>query len=143
MVQASDQILLTYKDSVTIRQADINTLNDGCWLNDAVISLYLDYLVDDNLANFPLADKALALEPAAAKLMTLTNDDEDLIDMLGPLRLEEKYLILCPLNDAQSSSGGGSHWAMLFVVRHDLDDPGSVSAYLMDSSAGSPMLGIA
>ena len=31
---------------MTIRQADIDTLREGAWLNDSVISLYLDYLVE-------------------------------------------------------------------------------------------------
>ena len=73
--------------------------------------------------------------------MILYTDEEDLRDMLGPLRLEEKLVVLCPLNDAQSSSGGGSHWAMLIVARETLKSP--LAAFLLDSGSGSPMTGVA
>ena len=47
MVQRNaDAILLTYKDSVTLRQADIDTVREGYWLNDAIMDLALDYVVD-------------------------------------------------------------------------------------------------
>ena len=54
MVQGPSDILLTYKDQVTIRQSDLDTLRDGYWLNDAVISLYLDYMVDQKTLNTSL-----------------------------------------------------------------------------------------
>ena len=116
---AADAILLTYKDSVTIRQADLDTLRDGYWLNDAVMSLYLDYMVDQKTPDTGLpAGSVHALDSVAANGMLLCgDDDEDLVDMFGPLRLEEKQVVICPLNDASNAYGGGTHWAMLFVVR--------------------------
>ena len=62
-------------------------------------------------------------------------DEEDMVDIYGPLNLHEKLAVFCPLNDAQSVSGGGSHWAMLVLLRTTLDD--ELSAYLLDSGSGS------
>ena len=37
------KVLLTYYSS-TIRQKDIDFLNDGVWLNDQIINFYMEYL---------------------------------------------------------------------------------------------------
>ena len=62
--------------------------------------------------------------------------------MFGPLHLDQKLVVLCPLNDAQGSRGGGSHWAMLVLVRNSLTDTTPIG-YLLDSSSGSPMTQVA
>ena len=43
-------------------------------------------------------------DAAAAKYMDFC-DDEDLLEMYGPLNLAEKLVVFVPLNDASSTSG--------------------------------------
>ena len=142
MVRAAAQsdILLTYKDSVTIRQADLDTLREGYWLNDAVMSLYLDYLVDELTKNTAFQGKVHALDSVAANGMQFCDDEEDLVDMFGPLRLEECLAVLCPLNDSRTITGSGSHWAMLFIIRESLTSP--LNCFVFDSAGGN-MLSVA
>ena len=73
-------------------------------------------------------------DASAAKYMEFC-DEEDMVDMYGPLNLHDKLAVFCPLNDAQSVSGGGSHWAMLVLIRTALD--GELSAFLLDSGSGN------
>ena len=47
----------------------MDTLRDGYWLNDAVISLYLDYMVDQKTISTGLFGKVHALDPVAANGM--------------------------------------------------------------------------
>ena len=129
---SQSDILLTYKDSVTIRQADLDTLREGYWLNDAVMSLYLDYLVDELTKNTVFAGKVHALDSVAANGMQFCDDEEDLVDMFGPLRLEECLAVVCPLNDSRTITGGGSHWAMLFIIRESLTSP--LNCFVFDSA---------
>ena len=120
MVQAqgASDILLTYKGSVTIRQQDIDTLRDGYWLNDSIMTLALDYIVDQQVKGTNLEGKVHPFDASAAKYMNFC-DDDDLREMYGPLNLAEKLVVFVPLNDATSTSGGGSHWALLAVVRDE------------------------
>ena len=92
--------MLTYKDQVTIRQGDIDTLREGYWLNDAILSLYLDYLVDQKTLNTALQGKVQTIDSVAANGMKFCSDEEELLEMFGPLRLEECLAVVCPLNDA-------------------------------------------
>ena len=59
-----DSILLTYKKRVTLRQPDLDTLEDGCWLNDVIISIGLEEMVD-KLVDSPNRYQYLVLEPTA------------------------------------------------------------------------------
>eukprot|EP00353_Schmidingerella_taraikaensis_P004952 CAMPEP_0185583724 /NCGR_PEP_ID=MMETSP0434-20130131/27162_1 /TAXON_ID=626734 ORGANISM="Favella taraikaensis, Strain Fe Narragansett Bay" /NCGR_SAMPLE_ID=MMETSP0434 /ASSEMBLY_ACC=CAM_ASM_000379 /LENGTH=146 /DNA_ID=CAMNT_0028203003 /DNA_START=92 /DNA_END=529 /DNA_ORIENTATION=+ len=68
-------------------------------------------------------------------------DDEDLLEMYGPLNLAEKLVVFVPLNDASSTSGGGSHWAMLAVVK--VEETGDLGVFLLDSGSGSSMRAVA
>ena len=85
---------------MTIRAHDLGTLRDGCWLNDAIISLYLDYVVEQLTKGTVLEGLVQTLDPVAANGMKFCGDEEDLRDMFGPLRLEESLVVICPLNDA-------------------------------------------
>ena len=59
-----DSILLTYKKRVTLRQSDLDRLEDGCWLNDVIISIGLEEMVD-KLIDPPNRFHYLVLEPTA------------------------------------------------------------------------------
>ena len=52
--------------------------------------------------------------------MVYEDDEEDLIDLFGPLKLEQKEIIFMPLNDNTDKFKvmGGSHWALLVYFRN-------------------------
>ena len=64
------------------------------------MSLYLDYLVDQKTLGTDLQGKVQTLDSVAANGMKFCGDEEDLLDMFGPLRLEECLAVVYPLNDA-------------------------------------------
>ena len=65
--------------------------------------------------------------------MKFCSDDEDLTDMFGPCGLDKALTVICPLNDSGDIRHGGSHWAMLFIIRDSLQ--GALSCFVMDSAA--------
>ena len=80
------------------------------------------------------------MDPSAVANMQLCTDQEDLIDMYGPLKLETADLIFLPINDSLNPLNpskfrnklwclvGGTHWGLLVYYKN--------SMYYLDSSGG-------
>ena len=110
----SKKVLLTYYSS-TLRQKDINYLNDGVWLNDQVINFYMEYLthqyVQDNDKSIILLDPAVV-----GSFLFIQNNKEDLEDMFKPLGLHKaSRLVIIPMTDSNdlTVASSGSHWNLL------------------------------
>ena len=126
-------MLLTY-GSATLRQADLTLLEPHAWLNDAVITFYQEYLAKTRLAgskNVVLMDPCAVAELQYSQFTGDPDQDEDLIDMFAPLKLDKADLILFPMNDNTDKfkANGGSHWSLLVFHRtsgwHYLDSASS------------------
>ena len=64
------------------------------------MSLGLDFVVEHaGRGDVDLIGKLHPFDASAAKYMEFC-DEEDMIDMYGPLNLHEKLAVFCPLNDA-------------------------------------------
>ena len=64
------------------------------------MSLALDYVVECQVSGAAeLVGKVHPFDASAAKYMDFC-DEEDMVDMYGPLNLHEKLVVFCPLNDA-------------------------------------------
>ena len=86
-MEANKQVLLTFYSS-TIRQSDINMLDDGIWLNDQLINFYMEYLTHLYLPNYADDKSIILLDPAVVgTFLYVHNDKEDLEDMFKPLGL--------------------------------------------------------
>jgi len=106
------EVLLTYY-SATLRQYDLNFLEDGQWLNDQLINFYLEYLTH----KYKLNDSIKLVDPAVVNtFLYCQNNKEDLLDMFEPLKLNKAdRLVLLPMNDCTNPNlpSGGSHWTLL------------------------------
>lgn len=102
-----NNIILTYK-SATLRQADIDLLAPGQWLNDQCILFYYEHL-SENSPHYQLF-----LDPSASFLLLFENELEDLNEALSQIPLQSKTLIFCPINDNSNPEAlGGTHWTLL------------------------------
>lgn len=114
----SQKILLTY-GSATLRNYDIQLVRNNEWLNDQIIIFFYEYL--SNKYSLESNDIVLMDACAAAELQytDYTNDDENLLEMYGPLHLERAQLILLPVNDNTNKlkANAGSHWSLLAFVK--------------------------
>ncbi|CDW71630.1 sentrin-specific protease 8 [Stylonychia lemnae] len=77
------------------------------------------------------------MDPIAASNMLYMDCDEDLIEMYGPMKLQNARLILIPLNDNNNPQrqNGGSHWALMIFMRDSETD--EISYQYIDSAGGS------
>eukprot|EP01125_Pyxidicula_operculata_P013770 TRINITY_DN4569_c0_g1_i1.p1 TRINITY_DN4569_c0_g1~~TRINITY_DN4569_c0_g1_i1.p1 ORF type:complete len:214 (+),score=36.38 TRINITY_DN4569_c0_g1_i1:37-678(+) len=105
-----DKELLTYQDT-TLYVSDLRLICGNNWLNDRVISFYLDYLSDE-ISN----QNIFFVNPSTVMLMNFTSSEE-LQSILSSLELDKKDIVFVPVNDNQDiTSAGGSHWSSLVYV---------------------------
>lgn len=97
------------------------------WLSDASISFVYARLTaggsiggaatqsDGSPSAAPLPEMVLLLDPAAAFWLTVQNDPRDVELAKSALKLHERQLLLCPINDTRDGScaDAGTHWTLL------------------------------
>ena len=84
-----NKILVSYK-GVALWQKDIDTLGEGCWVNDNIINFWVNW--NDKRDNIGM------IEPASILLMA-SEDDETIKELMSGLKMEEKDYLVLPMND--------------------------------------------
>lgn len=114
-VSAPPRVILSYHNSL-LHAADVQLLRGPFWLNDQIISFYLEYLEHERYAAH--RDRLLFVSPEVTQCMKLVPAEEIGI-FLEPLGAATKQFIFFPINDHQLDSAGGSHWSLLVFSRPD------------------------
>lgn len=108
-------IVLSYHDSL-IRQSDCKLLLGNQWINDNIIEFWFEYLSNDLFKEKNL----LTIGPSFAQLIKMTSSAEETEALLASLELEDKDLVLIPINNhSVTESAGGSHWSLLVLYVRD------------------------
>lgn len=114
MGKNEDKVVLSFSDSL-IRQSDLKLLEGPHWLNDRVISFYFEYLYEKE---FDSSNKLVFISPEVSQFLKMATSKEELLVFFDPLNLEEKDLIILPVNDSNDPDRpGGSHWSLLMFSR--------------------------
>jgi len=96
-----------------------DTFGPGQWLNDASIALaYAQLAAGGGTAGgrgSPLPEAVLLMDPATAFWLTLQEDPKQVEEVKDALKLHERQLVLCPINDSSDGSRAdtGTHWTLL------------------------------
>jgi len=85
-----------------------------------------------------LPESILLIDPATAFWMQAADDLEDLEAAKKALRLSERSVVLCPINDSRNGgrADDGTHWSLLVGWRRSLSGPLSFGYY--DSLSSGP-----
>jgi Ulp1 family protease len=118
--ELTDKVVLTYGSSC-IYESDVSLLPPGGWLNDAIISLALEFIEDEHREK---AEEVLLVQPCTVALCFQLAPDE-LSEALESLRLSSRRIVCLPINDGAESlqaprSGDkarGKHWSLLAFDR--------------------------
>ena len=88
----------------------IHTFAPGQWLTDASVS---------HLEAKKLPVNILVLDAPTAYWLTMQKRQSRIRKMTKPLKIEQRELVLCPLNNSRERghADGGSHWALLVWIR--------------------------
>ncbi|KAI8081497.1 uncharacterized protein BX664DRAFT_340533, partial [Halteromyces radiatus] len=107
--------VLHYHD-IMLEEADIETLDEQQWLNDNVMTFYMEYterqVIPRNIKDI------LLLRPTMTHLLTYSpGKPSDLIGALPP-HFEEKRVIFAPINNGTpEAANNGTHWSLLVYFR--------------------------
>ncbi|KAH8875908.1 Very-long-chain [Schistosoma japonicum] len=124
----SSDIVLNFYESL-LREDDLETLEEGSFVNDNIITFQLEYLRHTKLSH---SSNILLIDPAASQLLKLV-DMESVGMVLDPLECKSKDWVFIVINDSTSqNSSGGCHWSLLIY------SPLLVCAYYLDSLGFSP-----
>lgn len=112
MSRHDDQIVLSFHESL-LRQSDVALLQGPHWLNDHIISFYLEYL---DMVVYKDNTDLLFISTEVTQCLKIVSANE--INMfLEPLDAVNKSFIFFPLNDNELDQVGGSHWSLLVFSR--------------------------
>lgn len=115
-MSSEGEIILSYYDTL-LRKSDVALLEGPKWLNDNIISFWLEYLEHELYADVKQWVSFLSPQVAQFIKSAASSPDNiaDVISMLEPLHLNQKRLILIPINDCETDvkSEGGTHWSLL------------------------------
>lgn len=100
-----------------------DTFKPKQWLSDASISFAYMQLVagaygstcGEQGAMAALPEMVLLMDPAAAFWLTLQDDPAHVEEAKGALKLQDRELVLCPINDNRDGgqADAGTHWSLL------------------------------
>ncbi|XP_026470261.1 sentrin-specific protease 8-like [Ctenocephalides felis] len=107
-----EKIVLSFNESL-LRMSDIELLKGPFWLNDTLISFYLEYLEKVAYAG---ENYLLFVSPEVTQCIKIISNNE--VDIfLAPLKVEKRQFIFFVVNDNNSAAIGGSHWSLLVYSR--------------------------
>lgn len=119
----------------TVYASDVATLGAGQWLNDAILSFFLQHLQH---VRFHDVLNITFVTPGAAFVLQHEEDADDFKSTADGMQLSACGLMIFPVNNnAAPDARGGSHWSLLCVhVRdarstfHHYDSAGSANAHV-------------
>lgn len=112
MSKHDDEMVLSFHETL-LRQSDVALLQGPHWLNDHIISFYLEYL---DMVVFNNSKNMLFISPEVTQCLKIVSQDEINI-FLEPLDAANKSFIFFPINDNERDVAGGSHWSLLVFSR--------------------------
>ncbi|KMZ61955.1 Sentrin-specific protease [Zostera marina] len=111
---SSSDIILSYNDAI-LRTRDLDILRGPHFINDRIIEFYFSYLSTFH----SLGDDVLLVPPSISFWTTHCSDTKTLHDVLDPLHLPRKRLVIFTVNDNEDVclQDGGTHWSLLVYDR--------------------------
>lgn len=104
----------SYHDA-TIREADVELLDEPNWVNDNLILFWMQYLEHEIYSAWRQYIEFVG--PTVAQLVKL-KAALNIHQELKALKLNQKSLIFLPVNDSEEmDQPGGTHWSLLVFVR--------------------------
>ncbi|ORZ26198.1 hypothetical protein BCR42DRAFT_401774 [Absidia repens] len=115
MVAKKRQIVLHYHD-VVLDEEDMETLKEGQWLNDNIMTFYMEYTERELIPQG--VNDILLLRPTMSQLVTYyPGTPSDLTSALPP-HFDKRRFIFIPINNGTpETANNGTHWSLLVYSR--------------------------
>lgn len=128
--QDIDHIALSFHESL-LKCSDVNLLTGPYWLNDQIISFYMEYL--EHVIFAAQRQDMLFVSPEVTHCIKLV-DPAEMSVFLDPLQANVKAFIFFALNNHVQDSVGGTHWTLLAFSRPENEFYHFDSAFATTSS---------
>lgn len=114
-MQLSEMRYVVYGD-YRLHQNDLDCIKPGNWLTDAVIGFYFEYLNKKMFACYQESFEILC--PSLVHLIKHAKTANEITELISPLNLPSKNLVIIPVNNALGNNGG-CHWSVSVVSSID------------------------
>ena len=112
----TNENLLEYQGT-NITAKDIKTLENGQWVCDEIISLFLAFMREDQTMK---DKKILLVNPSATFILKECEDKKVVNDLKKDLRINEMEWVFYPINNnKKSDNAGGTHWSLLLFSKKE------------------------
>ena len=113
VVEFTNTVLLSGADAQSfsgdITNADVRSLENGCWVTDNVLSLILK-----NIQKYVNGRKTLIVDPCVSQMLRKSLDSYAVTKTIEDLKLLEMDFMFFPVNNNDRvDREGGSHWSLL------------------------------
>ena len=99
-----------------IEERDVETLMEGKWLNDKVLS----FAFEDMQQKHGSKDKKMIfVNPIITQLIKVSTDEKDINKAIDDIGLRKADWVFLPVNDNHTDKEGGSHWSLLVYSRNE------------------------
>ena len=114
--KSSNENLLEYQGT-NITAMDVKTLENGQWVCDEIISLFLAFMREDKT----MKEKGILLVNPSATFMLKECEDKRVVnDLKKDLRMNEMEWVFYPINNnKKSDNAGGTHWSLLLFCKKE------------------------
>ncbi len=99
---------------VSVRVNETYCLEQREWLHDNLIEFYLEYL--RHVKYKEQKDKIEIVGPTVTQCIKMTACPKTVEEMIEPLRLKQKAVVLIPVNNADKANAEGSHWSLMVLT---------------------------
>ncbi|CAL4063668.1 unnamed protein product [Meganyctiphanes norvegica] len=96
-------------DGVKIYESDLDTLKDGEWFNDNVLSFAID-----EMENYSTKYRNMVfVKPAISHFIKVSTDEEYVERTIRDSGIRKADWVFIPVNNNETENEGGSHWSLL------------------------------
>ena len=99
---------------ISLRVEDTYCLDGPDWLHDNLIEFYLEYLRHEKYREHK--DKIEIIGPPVTQCIKLAGSPDVVSEMIDPLNLATKRVVLIPVNNSAQENAEGTHWSLLAMV---------------------------
>ncbi len=99
---------------VSVRVNETYCLEEREWLHDNLIEFYLEYL--RHIKHRSHKESIEIVGPTVTQCIKMTDCPKTVREMIEPLKLHQKKLVLIPVNNANRADAEGSHWSLMVMI---------------------------
>ncbi len=99
---------------ISVRVNETYCLERPVWIHDNLLEFYLEYL--RHVKHRSHKDDIEIVGPTVTQCIKLCDSAEVVSDMIEPLKLPEKKMVLIPVNNSVLPDSEGTHWSLLVLI---------------------------